>query len=243
MDTRFWGPSGWKLLHLIAYSYPDEPSIIDKQKFGMFYNNLKYVLPCKYCRISLTGFMEELELEKYMDSKRKLTKWIYLIHNKVNDKLIKQGLLNETNPSLASVDKKYEEMLKLKCELPGWDFLYSIAFNYPKTMSEVSFDKMEHYIVFFKLLGEIIPCPKYRKLYAKYTKKYPIETYLICGRDLTKWLYSVNCGIDKELKNKSKSFKRVCFVIESHRAKACSKKNHKGKTCRKKTKVKSQLIS
>lgn len=243
MDTRFWGPSGWKLLHLVAYSYPDNPKCTDKQKFGMFYNNLKYVLPCKYCRISLTGFMEELPIEDHIDNKRQITKWIYDVHNKVNDKLRKQGLLNDKDPSLKEVDKKYEEMLKDKCHLPGWDFLYSVAFNYPKCKSELSFDKMQHYIIFFKLLGEIIPCTKYRKLFNKYSDKYRIEKYIMCGRDLTKWLYSINCGIDKELKKDSKSFKRVCFVIESHRARACSKKNHKGKTCRKKTKVKSKLIS
>jgi hypothetical protein len=243
MDTRFWGPSGWKLLHLIAYNYPSQPTLIDKQKYGMFYSNLKYVLPCKYCRISLTGFMEELPIEKHIESKKQLTKWIYLIHNKVNDKLRGQGLLTDKNPPLSEVDTKYEDMLKKKCQMPGWDFLYSIAFNYPKTKSDISFDKMQHYIVFFKLLGEVIPCPKYKTLYIKYTKQYVIEQYLGSGRELTKWLYSVNCGIDKELKRESKSYRRVCFVIESYRAKACSKKNHKGKTCRKKTSVKSNLIS
>ena len=72
---------------------------------------------------------------------------------------------------------------------------------------------MQHYIVFFKLLGEVIPCSKYRSLYAKYTKKYVIEDYLGSGKELTKWLYNVNCGIDKELDRDSKSYKRVCFVI------------------------------
>lgn len=243
MDTRFWGPSGWKLLHIVAYSYPDKPTIYDKQKYGMFYSNLKYVLPCKYCRISLTGFMEELPVEKSIDSKRQLTKWIYKVHNKVNAKLRGQGLLNDPDPTLCEVDEKYENMLKNKCQLPGWDFLYSIAFNYPKNKSEISFDKMQHYIVFFKLLGEVIPCSKYKKLYEKHTTKNKIESHLLCGRDLTKWLYTVNCGIDKELKKESKSYQRVCFVIESYRARACSKKNHKGNTCRKKTKVKSNLIS
>ncbi len=89
MDTRFWGPSAWKLMHLVAYNYPDKPSKEDMNNFGMFYNNLKYILPCKYCRISLDKFMSELPIEKYIGSRKKLTEWIYLIHNKVNDKLRK----------------------------------------------------------------------------------------------------------------------------------------------------------
>lgn len=243
MDTRFWGPSGWKLLHLIAYNYPTNPTLYDKQKFGIFYNNLKYVLPCKYCRLSLTSFMEDIPVEKHMESKRQLTTWVYKIHNKVNEKLRGQGLLKESDPPLKEVDKIYEELLKKKCELPGWDFLYCVAFNYPKTKSNISFDKMQHYIIFFKLLGQVIPCPKYRKLYNKYTKTDNIEDYLDSGRNLTKWLHNINCCIDKELDKESKSYKRVCFVVELHRSRACSKKYHKGNTCRKKTKIKSQLIS
>jgi hypothetical protein len=238
MDTRFWGPSGWKLLHLVSYSYPNEPSFEDTQIYGMFYNNLKYVLPCKYCRTSLTGFMEELPIENYMSSKKKLTKWMYLIHNKVNDKLRKQKLLTEPNPTLKEVDKIYNELIKTKCKLPGWDFLYTVAFNYPKTKPKLSFDKMQHYIVFFKLLGEVIPCSKYRSLYRKYTKIHKIDEYLGSGRDLTKWIYNINCGINTELVEKNKSYRQVCFVVESHRAKACSQKYHKGNTCRKKTKIK-----
>lgn len=243
MDTRFWGPSGWKLLHMVAYNYPDKPSEVDKQKYGMFYNNLKYVLPCKYCRISLTSFMDELPIEKYIGSKSKLTRWIYLIHNKVNNKLRGQGLNTEPDPPLCQVDKKYEKMLQEKCMMPGWDFLYSIAFNYPKKKSELSFDKMEHYIVFFKLLGEVIPCRKYQILFNKYTKLYSIENYLDSGINLTRWLHTVNCKINKELKEKSRSYKRICFVVESYRAKSCSKKNHKGNTCRKKSKVSGRYIS
>ena len=240
MDTRFWGPSGWKLLHLIAYDYPSEPTFEDKQVYGIFYNNLKYVLPCKYCRQSLTGYIEELPIEGYLDSKRKLTKWIYEIHNKVNNKLRLQKLLHDPDPPLKEVDKIYIKMLDQKCLLPGWDFLYSIAFNYPKTKETISYDKMQHYIIFFKLLGQVIPCKTYRKLYCKYTEKYKMEKYLDSGRNLTKWLHKVNCSINKELSHEedNKSYRRVCFVVESHRAKSCSKKSHKGKTCRKKTKVK-----
>jgi hypothetical protein len=243
MDTRFWGPSGWKLLHLVAYNYPDKPSQYEQQRYGIFYNNLKYVLPCKYCRISLTSFMEDLPVEKHIESKRQLTKWIYQIHNKVNEKLRGQGLLEDKDPSLKEVDAQYEELVKTKCHIPGWDFLYCVAFNYPIAKKELSFDKMQHYVIFFKLLGEVIPCKRYRSLYKKYTKEHQMEDYLDSGRNLTKWLHTVNCCIDKELDRESKSYRRVCFVVESHRSKACSKKYHKGNTCRKKTKISKQLIS
>ena len=45
MDTRFWGPPGWKLLHQIAYQYPENPTPEDKLNYGIFYSNLGNVLP------------------------------------------------------------------------------------------------------------------------------------------------------------------------------------------------------
>jgi hypothetical protein len=157
---------------------------------------------------------------------------------KFKDTLLKS--VDDITKFLQDIDKIYEKMLTQKCLLPGWDFLYCIAFNYPKTKEQISYDKMQHYIVFFKLLGQVIPCRTYRKLYCKYMDKYNMEKYLDSGRNLTKWLHKINCSINKELSHEedNKSYRRVCFVVESHRAKSCSKKSHKGKTCRKKTKVK-----
>ena len=114
MDTRFWGPSGWKLLHSIAYTYPKKPTFDNKRNYGIFFNNLKNVLPCKYCRISLKKFIKNLPIEPYLSSRNKLRTWIYHIHNKVNNKLRRQKLLKTPNPKLKEVDKMYREILKKK---------------------------------------------------------------------------------------------------------------------------------
>ena len=37
MDTRFWGPSGWKLLHGITSQYPIQPTEIDKAAYNIFF--------------------------------------------------------------------------------------------------------------------------------------------------------------------------------------------------------------
>ena len=50
MDTRFWGPDGWLLLHSIAQNYPSNPTKEDKYTYKHFFNSLKHVLPCIYCR-------------------------------------------------------------------------------------------------------------------------------------------------------------------------------------------------
>ena len=233
MDTRFWGPSGWKLLHLITYGYPNTPSYQDKTNYGVFFNALKYILPCKYCRISLTKFYKQLPIEEHLSSKETLTTWLFHIHNKVNNKLRKQNLIKTPNPKKNEINLIYEKMLDDKCRIPGWDFLYCMIFNYPKDKDSLSFDRINGYITFFSYLGKVIPCESYSKEYTKIIIKYPIQNYMDKNENLVNWLYKINCKIDNKLGFKKKSFKRVCKVYESHRAKACSKKKHKGKsTCR-----------
>lgn len=147
MDTRFWGPSGWRLLHLITFTYESigaarlgqtsssgvgEPKQKDsvKELFSM----LPFVLPCKYCRASLVQYMRKEPLEPALKSRATLTRWLYKIHNHVNAKLRDQGLLKDADPSFSDVKKVYEDRVAAGCirtEFEGWNFLFSIADNHP----------------------------------------------------------------------------------------------------------------
>jgi len=115
MNTCFWGKALWIPFHSIAYNYPEKND--DKElrnNIRDFYVNLKNVLPCKYCRKSYTQYLEELPIDGYLNGRRKLTIWAYLVHNKVNDKLRAQGHIKWSNPSLEQVDAIYEEQ-RAKC--------------------------------------------------------------------------------------------------------------------------------
>ena len=49
--TMRWGPSGWRLIHLVALNYPLEPVKEDvRQAYMGFFYSLCYVLPCGVCR-------------------------------------------------------------------------------------------------------------------------------------------------------------------------------------------------
>ena len=72
MDTRFWGPSAWQLFHLIAFTSKHPDDVL---------NQMKDVLPCKYCRASTTEYVHKHPLRG--DPGR----WLYDIHNMVNNKL------------------------------------------------------------------------------------------------------------------------------------------------------------
>lgn len=233
MDTRFWGPSGWKLLHLITYGYPTHPTSQDKQDYGLFFNSLKYILPCKYCRNSLTKFYKQLPIEEHLASRETLTTWFYEIHNKVNNKLRRQKLLKIPNPKKAEVDKIYEKMIQDPCQIPGWDFLYCMIFNFPKDKFSIPLDRISGYITFFSYLGRVIPCKPYAREFKKLIKNDPIQDNFNSNKQLVDWLYRINCKIDAKMGHKKKSYKKVCAIYNSHKAKACSKKSHKGKsTCR-----------
>jgi hypothetical protein len=109
MDTTFWGPSGHKLNHSISYYYTfglyDED--IPKNIITSFFKSEKYVLPCIYCRRSFSKYIKELPIMK-----DNIFKWLYLIHNKINDKLRKQGYLQEKNPTYDTVIRKYKRFVK-----------------------------------------------------------------------------------------------------------------------------------
>jgi len=135
MDTRFWGPSGWRLLHLVAFCYEPEKQ---KESVREFFTMLPFVLPCKFCRTSLADYMAEDPLEPALKTRVSLAKWLWRIHNKVNGKLRSQGLLYDVDPSFAAVKKVYEERIAAGCvrvSFEGWDFLFSIAENHPRAAS------------------------------------------------------------------------------------------------------------
>ena len=108
MDTRFWGPSGWKLLHMISFNY--EYSVENSYAFANFFETIPFILPCKFCRSSLTDFYKKYPYrlednngkEGTMNPLLDVKKWMYNIHNCVNGKLRAQGLYPSSNPTYAT---------------------------------------------------------------------------------------------------------------------------------------------
>jgi hypothetical protein len=110
MQSITWGPSAWKFLHTVSFNYPDSPSNQTKINHKNFYESMGSILPCKYCRDSYIIFLKELPIDDFLGSRKLLTKWLFRIHNKVNNKLRKQGLLNTKNPKFSDICIKYENM-------------------------------------------------------------------------------------------------------------------------------------
>lgn len=97
IKTSFWGPHAWNFLFSsIAGAYPIKYNASDKSHqrkmrgFVQMFKSLKETLPCIYCRQSYAKFLKELPIIDYIHSRLSMMKWLYLIHDKVNQKLIKQ---------------------------------------------------------------------------------------------------------------------------------------------------------
>ena len=257
MDTRFWGPSGWKLLHTITFAYMPSDKVAVRELFQM----LPYVLPCKYCRTSLTEYMERHQLEPALESRETLTKWLWKIHNEVNSKLRNQRIPTKPDPPFESVQKYYKQILATGCsktEFPGWDFLFSIADLHPYSTSArksvpmpgappcetmATFEeknkwncltpeeRLPLYNAFWRSLGSVLPFKEWRESWT--THGIPIN---LSTKALTmKWLWSVRCKLetDLELLNKCK-YSHLCKNLELNRS-DCAKRV-RGKTCRKRRK-------
>ncbi len=104
MLTSVWGPSFWHVLHTISFNYPVEPTKTDKKHYRDFVLQLKYVLPCKYCRINLRKNFKQLPLYmKHMKNRDTFSHYIYDLHELINKMLGKKSGL-----SYEDVRQRYE---------------------------------------------------------------------------------------------------------------------------------------
>ncbi len=256
MDTRFWGPSGWKLLHLITFDYKYTPT--NAITYAQFFESLPYILPCKFCRASLTDYYREYPFKTYinLNPDLDLKKWMYNIHNCVNDKLRKQGLNPNTNPKFSDIKIFYEKWLQCNWQeqlSTFWDFLFAVAYNHPKETTKHSKpmpdcppdiykckdkceknkwnvlslnDRLYWFRRFWSFLPAVLP-GEIAKKWEEVEKKNPPN--LTCRRSTIAWLWRMRCGLDSDFKD---PFTSVCKKIAVYSSE-CSK-SMSAKTCRKK---------
>lgn len=264
MDTRFWGPSGWRLLHLIV-TVP-----IKNRKISnilRFFELLPYVLPCKFCRHSLSTYYEKRPIpSNYSD----LERWLYNIHNDVNGKLREQKLLNEPDPSFAEVHKRYSEWVNTPCvstQILGWDFLFSVANttpnkqlkstpmpNPPENINTAELrnrwntmnykERLPFIKEWWELLPSVLPfipwCESWKKAILIH-KSAPLKNG---KKAVIEWLYNMEKSICKIMSEDAphNSFSGLCKEMRAFSSGCGSKTSKRIKTCRaKKEKARNSL--
>ena len=95
MMTSIWGPAMWHALHTISFDYPVHPSNEEKKHYREFIESLKYVLPCKYCRINLTNNLKIYPIrECHMKNRDTFSRYVYSLHEIINKMLGKKSGLS-----------------------------------------------------------------------------------------------------------------------------------------------------
>ena len=203
IDTRYWGPSGWQLFHYIAF-HADHPEAL--------LNIMKDVLPCKFCRESTAQFVKDHPL------KGDPAKWLYEIHNMVNNKLRTQC---KDDPAVTDPgpDPSFEEVARIYQSMKptgvlGRDFLFSVAMNYPETPTAEERATQEE---FMRVLSDVYPAKgKFENPQLESRKAY------------SKWMYNQLKSISKVSMPSYKGYVQRLKYYES----GCEKKTYRGKTCR-----------
>lgn len=222
IDTRFFGPSGWQLFHLISFRPHAAPVLA----------LMKDVLPCKFCRASTTEFVEKHPLQG------DAAKWLYEIHNMVNDKLRTQCAKDPAvpnpgeDPSFEHVKETYEGLLSHKpTAVPGRDFLFAIARNYPEDPEEVpAWSALQ--TDFITKLSRVYPFEA--STFQTYLRTHPVD--LRSRTHYMRWMYGVLKTISKKLHVGIPSFRGYAHHVSYYKS-GCAKKTYHGKTCRNGTKV------
>lgn len=127
LSTKAWGPSGWFFLFSsIMGGYPpkinpkESKHILVRKHFKQMFNNLQYTMPCIFCRESFKQFTKELPIEPFLKGRIELMYWLYLIRDKVNNKLIKQEqqcFSDEEKKLLSKLNKKQITNKEYKSQL------------------------------------------------------------------------------------------------------------------------------
>lgn len=112
MNPEIWGAKMWFILHIITFSYPENPTFLDKRHYNDFFTNLQYVIPCDKCKLHYRQHIEQHPLTPNLDRKEDFINWLIQVHNAVNISTGKptktyDAVLKEYKSILEKFDKDY----------------------------------------------------------------------------------------------------------------------------------------
>lgn len=245
MDTRKWGPPLWRLLHLVA----EGPNA---NKCRAFWETLPFILPCKFCRASLTAYYEALPIPSKQED---FSLWMYKIHNMVSQKLRDQGQTLDPDPPYEAVQARYKTLLEAGCtatEFPAWEGLFSIADNHPSSSPSAPMpeppsppptslkernrynlltpaERKEALKRFWTCVPAVLPFPLWQASWRRHAG--PVTKAIRNRRSAMSWLWAIQCGMNQDLQCSNKTnFHGLCKTIATYRS-GCAKST-RAKTCR-----------
>jgi hypothetical protein len=104
LPPEIWGPIFWSTMHIVSLGYSDEPTYPEKRAAKEFFNGLQYLLPCSVCRNHFREVIQGLPVETWLDDRKSLVEWVWMVHNQVNQRLGKSTI------TLDEFYKRYKTM-------------------------------------------------------------------------------------------------------------------------------------
>ena len=92
LDPKVWGPHYWFFLHTISMSYPLRPNSVTKKKYYEFIQNLPLFIPVENIAGEFSKLLDQYPITPYLDSRDSFIRWVWFIHNKINEKLEKNKI-------------------------------------------------------------------------------------------------------------------------------------------------------
>jgi hypothetical protein len=129
------------------------------------------------------------------------------------------------DPSFEEIKKRYMSMKPTN--VPGRDFLFSIAVNYP---DEPEPEQMCTQRRFLQLLINTYPFLYLRKVYRDYLDLHRPE--LENRKQYMKWMHGLLDALSRKLEVTMPSYKSYVQHVMYYKS-GCSKNTYKGRTCRK----------
>jgi hypothetical protein len=228
----FWGPHFWETLFNICALFPDEPNENFKNSTKMYMLSLKELLPCYSCRKSYELFSTEKDTDITNDlnysTKENFSKLIYLLRNKVNNKL---GL--EYNITLDYFKIKLDKMIcSSKHDMDSYannvsdapfiqKELMNVIFDYLKNNNKNKEFKLDHTKKIIEKTLEFIKKPVFEednKLF-KFWVKRNTQCYIIIKKiynNMAIGNYDIMSSFTKDNNLHIKLFLMGCSIIPSY---------------------------
>lgn len=114
-----WGPVMWFLLHMISFTYPVEPTLIDKNNYRVWFECLGKVLPCGPCRNKFQGNLKSIEYnpDHVFANRDTFVAMVYKLH-----KLVNNSKHNIDFTTMVNWYKKLQVATDSKCQLVFQEF-------------------------------------------------------------------------------------------------------------------------
>jgi hypothetical protein len=88
-NPRFWGPSFWTSMFSTVAKYPrSNPTREEAQRMKTIFLRFRRDLPCSKCEVSYRELIARFPIDEYLENRKKLMTWLYIIRDQINRKLI-----------------------------------------------------------------------------------------------------------------------------------------------------------